>query len=407
MPVGNFFLMVLGETSQGTRKIFAGGCALQMVKLYIRHCTKKRSKITFIRVCFFFCALAHGHSMPVCNFFLMSLGEGSQGTHKKFTGGCALQIKKLYFRHCTKKPSKITFIRGGGGGRRVCALAHGHSMPVGNFFLMVLGETSQGTRKIFAGGCALQMVKLYIRHCTKKRSKITFIRVCFFLCTGAWPQYAGLQFFPHESWGGVPRNAQKVYRGLCAPDNEVVFSSLYEETIEDHFYKGRGGGVCALAHGHSMPVGNFFLMVLGETSQGTRKIFAGGCALQMVKLYIRHCTKKRSKITFIRVCFFLCTGAWPQYAGLQFFPHESWGGVPRNAQKVYRGLCAPDNEVVFSSLYEETIEDHFYKGRGGGGGFVHWRMATVCRLAIFSSWFWGKRPKERAKYLPGAARCRW
>ena len=105
--------------------------------------------------------------MPVCNFFLMSLGEGSQGTHKKFTGGCALQIMKLYFRHCTKKPSKITFIRGGVG---FCALAHGHSMPVGNFFLMVLGETSQGTRKIFAGGCALQMVKLYIRHCTKKRS---------------------------------------------------------------------------------------------------------------------------------------------------------------------------------------------------------------------------------------------
>ena len=87
-------------------------------------------------------------------------------------------------------------------------------------------------------------------------------------------------------------------------------------------------------------------MSLGEGSQGTHKKFTGGCALQIMKLYFRHCTKKPSKITFIR------------------------GGV-------------------------------------GVGGFVHWRMATVCRLAIFSSWFWGKRPKERAKYLPGAARCRW
>ena len=66
MPVGNFFLMVLGERSQGKPKEFTGGCAVQMVKLYVRH-SKKRSKITFIRVCFF-CALAHGHSKPVCNF---------------------------------------------------------------------------------------------------------------------------------------------------------------------------------------------------------------------------------------------------------------------------------------------------------------------------------------------------
>ena len=172
--------------------------------------------------------------------------------------------------------------------------------------------------------------------------------------------------FPHRSEGGVPSNAEKICRGLCAPIMKLYFRRN-AETIEDHFYKGGGVFFCALAHGHSMPVGNFFLMVLGETSQGTRKIFAGGCAVQMVKLfsslyektvenhfykglvflvlrmgkyaglqffphgspqgkpkeftggcavqmvklYIRH-SKKRSKITFIRVCFFLCTGAWPQ-----------------------------------------------------------------------------------------------
>ena len=114
------------------------------------------------------------------------------------------------------------------------------------------------------------------RYCTKRRSKITFIRVVF-LCTCTWPQYAGLQLFPHGSGGGIPRNAQKHYRGLRGPDDEVVFSSLYE---------------------------------------------------------------KRSKITFIRVDFFLCTGAWARYARLQFFPHGSGGGVPRNAQKIY-GLAAP------------------------------------------------------------------
>ena len=29
--------------------------------------------------------------MPVCNFFLMGLREGSQGTHKKFTAVYAVQ----------------------------------------------------------------------------------------------------------------------------------------------------------------------------------------------------------------------------------------------------------------------------------------------------------------------------
>ena len=202
--------------------------------------------------------------MPVCNFFLMSLGEGSQGTHKKFTGGCALQIMKLYFRHCTKKPSKITFIRGEGG---VCALAHGHSMPVGNFFLMVLGETSQRTRKIFAGGCALQIMKLYIRHCTKKRSKITFIRVCFFCALAHGRCVPVCNFFLLDPREG-PKERTKNLPGLRGPDGEVIFSSLYENTDENHFI-------------------------------------------------------------FVR--FFLC--AWAQYAGLQFFSSWIWGRGPKERTK--------------------------------------------------------------------------
>ena len=135
-----------------------------------------------------------------------------------------------------------------------------------------------------------------------------------------------------------------------------------------------------------MPVCNFFLMSLGEGSQGTHKKFTGGCALQIMKLYFRHCTKKPSKITFIRGGVGwgagLCTGAWPQYAGWQFFPHGSGGNVPRNAQNICRGLRVADGEALYSSLYEKTVENHFYKGLFF---LVHWRMATVCRFAIFSS----------------------
>ena len=45
---------------------------------------------------------------------------------------------------------------------------------------------------------------------------------------------------------------------------------------------------------------------------------------------------------------FLCTGAWPQYAGLQFLRLESGGGVPRSAQEIYKRLCVPDGEVVIN-----------------------------------------------------------
>ena len=77
---------------------------------------------------------------------------------------------------------------------------------------------------------------------------------------------------------GVRRNAQKTHRGLRGPDGGLLFPSLYEKTVENHFYKG-GVFFCALAHGHR------------------------------------------------------------QYGGLQFFPLGSVRGVPRSARKIYRGYA--------------------------------------------------------------------
>ena len=77
-----FSYWIRGRVPRNAQKIYRG-CAVQMVKLYFRHCTKKRTKIILFLWGF---SCAHGHSMPVCNFFLMDLGKGSQGTHKKLTG---------------------------------------------------------------------------------------------------------------------------------------------------------------------------------------------------------------------------------------------------------------------------------------------------------------------------------
>ena len=79
-----------------------------------------------------------------------------------------------------------------------------------------------------------------------------------------------------------PKERTKNLPGLRGPDGEVIFSSLYEKTDENHF------------------------------------IFVG---------------------------FFLC--AWAQYAGLQFFPHGSGGGVPRNAQKINRGCMVQRVKLYF------------------------------------------------------------
>ena len=139
--------------------------------------------------------------------------------------------------------------------------------------------------------------------------------------------------FPSWVWGRGPK------KRLRGPDSEVVLSPLHDKTVENHFYKG--GFFCALAHGHSMPVCNFFLMDLGEGSQETHKKITEDCAVQHGEVVFSSLyEKKRSKITFKGGCF-LCSGAWPQYAGSQFFPHGSGGGLPRNKQKIYRGLRGP------------------------------------------------------------------
>ena len=77
----------------------------------------------------------------------------------------------------------------------------------------------------------------------------------------------------------------------------------------------------------------------------------------MVKLYLRHCTKKRSKITFIRVGFFLCTGAWPQYAGLQVFL-MGLGEGSQGTYKNLRGLRGPDGEVVIAIVRKNGRKSH-------------------------------------------------
>ena len=340
--------------------------------------------------------------MPVCNFFLMSLGEGSQGTHKKFTGGCALQIMKLYFRHCTKKPSKITFIRGGvwGGGfvhwnmATVCRLAI--------FSSWFWGKGPKESAKDICRGLRGADGEVVYSSLYEKTVENHFYKGLFFFVHWRMATVSRFAIFPHGSGEGSQGTQKKFAGGVRSPNGEVVFSSLYEETIEDHCYKGRGvgWGVCALGHGHSMPLGNFFLMVNGGKVPGNAEIFYRGLRGADGEVVYSSLYEKTVENHFYKggVVFFLCTGAWPQYAGLQFFPHGSWGGVSRNAQKIYRGLRGPDGEVVFSSLYEKRSKITFTRGGlGFGGGFVHWRMATVCRFAIFSHGSAGDGPKERTK----------
>ena len=221
----------------------------------------------------------------------------------------------------------------------------------------------------------VQRVKLYFRHCTIKGSKISFIRVCFFLCINAWPQYAGWQFFPHGSGGKVPRKAERIYRGLCGADGEVVYSS-FEKTVENHFYKGLFF-FCALAHGHSKPVCNFSSSVWGGESQGTQKKIRSGLRAPGGEVVFSSLYEETVEDHFYKggVVFFLCTGAWPQYAGWRFYPH-GFGERSQGTRKIL------DGEVVYSSLYEKTAENHFYDG----GYFFCALVATVCPFAIFSSW---------------------
>ena len=182
---------------------------------------------------------------------------------------------------------------------------------------------------------------------------MTFIS--FLLCTGAWPQYAGLQFFPHESGGGVPRNAQKIYRGLRGPHGEVVID-IGRKNGRNHFKRVGCTGAWPQCAGLQ-----FFPQASGKwVKRIERTKNLQGAAPSRCLSCDRYCTKRRSKITFIRVVF-LCTCTWPQYAGLQLFPHGSGGGIPRNAQKHYRGLRGPDDEVVFSSLYEKRSKITFIR----------------------------------------------
>ena len=173
---------------------------------------------------------------------------------------------------------------------------------------------------------------------------------------------------------------------------------MHEITVENHFYKG-GGFFCARpAHGHSVPVCSFFLMGLGEGSQGIHKQFTGAARSTRWSCN-RYCMKKRSKKTFVRVGFFV---HWRMATVFRFaiFPHGSGGRVPRT-HKSLQGLRGPDGEVVIE-LYEKTVENHYYKG----GYFLHWRMATVCRFAIFP-YESGKGLQGTHQNLPGAARSRW
>ena len=93
--------------------------------------------------------------------------------------------------------------------------------------------------------------------------------------------------FPSWVWGRGPK------KRLRGPDSEVVLSPLHDKTVENHFYKG--GFFCALAHGHSMPVCNFFLMDLGEGPKKRTKKLQRTARSSMVKLYFRHCTKKNGR----------------------------------------------------------------------------------------------------------------
>ena len=176
-------------------------------------------------------------------------------------------------------------------------------------------------------------MKLYFRYRNEETIVDYFRKGGFFLCTRAWPQYACWQFFPHGYERRVPRNAVLFYRGLRGANGEVVYSSLYEKTVENHFYKG---GV--------------FLVRMGT------------------------------------VCRFAIFSSWILGRGF------------KERTKNLQGLRGPEGEVVFSSLYEKTVENHFYKGLFF---FVHWRMATVSRFAIFPHGSGGGIPRNAEKICRG------
>ena len=90
-------------------------------------------------------------------------------------------------------------------------------MPVCNFFLMALREGSEGTHKKFTARCSVQHGELKSIWDDKTVENHFYEGGVFFGSTAAWPQYAGLHFFSHGSREVVPRNAQKVYRGLRGP----------------------------------------------------------------------------------------------------------------------------------------------------------------------------------------------
>ena len=102
--------------------------------------------------------------MLVCNFFPHGSGKGSQKTHKNFTGGCTVQMVRLYWS-LYEKTVEDHFYKGG----FFCALAHGHSMPVAIFPHGSKGGIPRNAQK-FTGGCGVQHGEVDIVRKTGRKS---------------------------------------------------------------------------------------------------------------------------------------------------------------------------------------------------------------------------------------------
>ena len=148
-----------------------------------------------------------------------------------------------------------------------------------------------------------------------------------------------LAFFSSWVWGRGFKEGRKNYRGLRGPDGELVFSSLHEKTFENHFYKG-GVFLCSGAWPQYARL-QFFPHGTGEgVPRNALKIYGGlWCPDGDVVIHIVRKNGRKSLFS-----------GWPQYAGLQFFPHGSGKGVPRNVLKMYAGLRCPDGDVVIDTV---------------------------------------------------------